>query len=106
MRKDLIPEMIEFNAMSKPEQIETLCAVHECSEKIRKIHRDQYVNRRWNPHPPERFVNWWKELGWLQTEKKSERGWSISDEPIDAARAFNCEAVREVYKEAKEIGAA
>lgn len=101
MRKDLEVPMDEFNRMSKKEQIESLCDYHECNPKQRKIHREQYVDRKWNPHPPHRFETWWSTTGALETEKKTERTWL----GIDAVRAFNCEAVREVYREAKEVGA-
>jgi hypothetical protein len=94
--------MEEFNQMTKDEQIAALCAFHECKPKVAKIHRDQYVFRKWNPHPPQRFVDWWGTDGVAQTEKRTDRAWSA----IDAERAFNCEAVREVYREAKEIGIA
>lgn len=102
MRKDLAPDQEEFNRMDKTEQIDALCSVHECNEKKRKIHFKQYVHGQWNPHPPSRFIQWWKSGGVQATEKKTNRGW----ESIDAIRAFNCEAVREVYRETKSIGAA
>ena len=100
MRKDLIPTMAEFNAMDSKEQIATLCAVHECSEKIRKIHREQYVNRRWNPHPPQRFIAWWAGDGPEHSYRNTGRAW----DGVSAVVAFNCEAVREVYREAKSYG--
>lgn len=100
MRLDLACDQSEFNAMSPKEQIDVLCDVHECQEKTRKIHFDLYVNKRWNPHPPSRFVQWWRSAGARYTEKKTGRGWS----DIDEVRAFNCEAVRESYSEAKQVG--
>jgi hypothetical protein len=100
MRKDLEVPMDEFNRMSKQDQIESLCDYHECSSKKRKMHKEQYVHERWNPHPPKKFCDWWNSVGALDTEKKINRTWL----GVDANRAFNCEAVREVYREGKEIG--
>lgn len=100
MRPDLEVPMDEFNRMSRKDQISALCDYHECSAKQRKIHKDQYVHNSWNPHPPTRFVNWWGRSGALDTEKFTGRTWL----GIDAIRAFNCEAVREVYRESKEVG--
>ncbi len=97
MRPDLIPTQEEFNAMDKSVQIDTLCTVHECKEKKKKIHHKQYVFEKWNPHPPQRFLRWWNKDGIAQTENATGREWKI-----DAIRAFNCEAVREVYTQAKE----
>jgi hypothetical protein len=90
-----------FNSMSKDEQIAALCNYHECSKKIRAVHRDQFVLRQWNPHPPQRFVAWWSKTGALDTEKATDRSWL----GIDAERAFNCEAVRQVYRQMKELAA-
>jgi hypothetical protein len=67
---------------------------------FRKIHKTQYIDRQLNPHPPQRFVNWWGATGIEATEKKTDRAWG----DIDAVRAFNCEAVRETYREAKQFG--
>ncbi len=100
MRLDLIPSQQEFNAMEKTEQIDALCSVHECNEKKRKIHFKQYIHGKWNPHLPSRFERWWIGEGVQATEKATNRAW----EGINAVRAFNCEAAREVYREAKQIG--
>ena len=102
MRKDLIPSMEKFNAMTRSEQIDVLCAVYECPLNIRKIHFQQYVNRRWNPHPPQRFLKWWAGSGVLFTEKRTCHAWAL----VGAVDAFNCEVVREAYREAKQLGLA
>ena len=95
--------MDEFNEMSKSEQINALCDFHECNEKKRKIHFRQYVHKRWNPHPPRRFVQWWeKDGGAIFTEQKTGRRWA----GVETRVAFNCEAVREAYREAKQVGLA
>jgi hypothetical protein len=100
MRPELEMDMEEFNALDKAGQIKALCAFHECNEKQRKIHYAQYVNRRWNPHPPQRFVRWWNGDGPLYTEKKTGRAWL----GVEPRIAFNCEAVREAYHEVKSLG--
>lgn len=82
------------------DQISDLCEQAGCSEKIQKIHKAQYVDRRWNPHPPQTFCDWWFSVGGKQTEKRTGRAWV----GIDAIRAFNCEAVRETYRESKKFG--
>jgi hypothetical protein len=94
--------MDEFKNLTRKEQIAALCEYHECKPKIAKIHHDQYVNRRWNPHPPRRFVQWWIKDGAKQTEGETGRAWV----GIDPERAFNCEAAREVYGQAKSLGLA
>lgn len=82
------------------DEISDLCDQKGCNDKIRRIHTVQYVDRRWNPHPPQRFVNWWGSGGLKETEKQTNRSWG----DIDAVRAFNTEAVRQIYQEAKEFG--
>jgi hypothetical protein len=82
------------------DEINDHCNHSGCSDKIQKIHHAQYVDRHWNPHPPMNFVNWWGSTGAAATEKQTNRAWA----DIDAVRAFNCEAVREVYREAKSFG--
>ena len=100
MRLDLKPTQQEFNDMSKEEQIDSLCSVYECKEKKRKLHYQQYVHRQWKPHPPQRFMAWWASDGVHFSEKKTNRGWG----GVPATVAFNCEAVREAYTEAKNLG--
>lgn len=102
MRPDLEIPMNEFNRMNLKDQINALCDYHECDKKLRQLHVEQYTQRRWNPHPPRRFIKWWATDGVHMTEKKTDRAWT----GIDAVRAFNCEAVREVYREAKEVALA
>jgi hypothetical protein len=82
------------------DEISDLCDQHGCNDKIHKVHTAQYVDRGWNPHPPQHFANWWGSVGKEMTEKKSENSW----QDIDSIRAFNCETVREVYREAKQFG--
>jgi hypothetical protein len=92
---------LEENVQTRQQTTDTitdLCEQAGCSEKIAKIHLRQYGHSRWNPHPPQAFINWWGNGGIEATENKTGRGWRA----IDAARAFNCEAVRETYSEAKE----
>jgi hypothetical protein len=84
------------------EEISDLCEQHGCNRKTKKVHLSQYADRQWNPHPPQHFINWWGSVGIEKTEKRTKNAWR----DIDAIRAFNCEAVRETYREAKQIGAA
>ena len=84
------------------DQISDLCDQAGCNDKIRTLHKAQFVDRRWNPHPTQKFVNWWGRIGWQATEKRSGRAW----EGINAIRAFNCEAAREAYLEARQAGVA
>ncbi len=76
------------------DEINDLCDQAGCNEKIRKIHSAQYVDRRWNPHPPRAFLSWWNQDGPKLTVAATGTAW----EDIDAVRAFNCEAVRQVYQ--------
>ena len=82
------------------DEISDLCEQAGCNPKIRKVHREQYVHKRWNPHPPNRFVDWWNSGGWRATEEKTNRSWV----GVEARIAFNCEAAREVYRELKTVG--
>jgi hypothetical protein len=76
------------------DQISDLCDQAGCSEKIRKIHAAQFVDRRWNPHPPQSFVAWWA--------NRPEH----ADSGVDASRAFNSQNFRDQFMEAKSVGAA
>jgi hypothetical protein len=89
-----------FNAMSKEGQIKALCDYHECPPKQRAVHHTQYCLKQWNPHPPEQFEKWWPHFGVLQTEWATERKWA----GVPTETAFNCEAVRIVYREGKADG--
>ena len=102
MDESAIVSMEVFNGMSREDQITALCDYHECNKKKRVLHREQYVIKRWNPHPPTRFVDWWRGAGVKQTEGETDRAW-LGVKPVVA---FNCEAVREVYSQAKSLGIA
>jgi hypothetical protein len=82
------------------DKISDLCDQAGCGDSIRKLHKSQFVDKRWNPHPSPTFVNWWNSMGAKATENRSGRTWI----GIDATRAFNCEAARETYSEAKQMG--
>lgn len=84
------------------QRIDELCERAGCSEKIRKVHFQQYVHRRWNPHPPQKFLDWWNRDGAVFTENKSHRAWY----GVKPVVAYNCEAVREAYREARQLGLA
>lgn len=73
-------------------RISDLCDEHDCSDKIRKIHHDQYVNKRWLPHPPAAFVEWWKQ----RLEYK------VSE--VQPTPAWNCQWVQDEYMEAMGQG--
>ncbi len=76
------------------EEISDMCDQAGCNDKIRKIHLSQYADRRWNPHPPRAFLSWWNQDGPKLARDATDRYF----DDIDAVRAFNCEAVRQVYK--------
>jgi hypothetical protein len=47
--------------MTRKQRIETitrLCNQAGCSEKLKKIHFEQFVDRDVHPHPPESFIAW------------------------------------------------
>lgn len=73
-------------------QIDGLCDQAGCNDKIRELHRAQFVDRRWNPHPPQKFDLWWRTQPDCQ--------W------IDWVRAYNTHRYIEKYMEAKSVGAA
>src|SRR5215471_10531412 len=78
MREDLQPTQAEFSAMSPTEQISALCDVHECKDKVRRVHLRQYTQERWNPHPPRRFLHWWNLVGPSDMKYATGRLWEIS----------------------------
>ncbi len=74
-------------------EIEELCEQAGCKEKIRQVHSKQYVDKRWNPHPPRAFLSWWNQDGPRLTKAATGRDWAL----IDAVRAYNSESALEVY---------
>lgn len=71
------------------DQILDLCSAHNCSEKVRKIHFAQFVDRGWHPHPPQEFYDWWKKH---------------RDNVIRTVIAFNTQIYYVEYLEAKQHG--
>jgi hypothetical protein len=43
----------------KAAKITRLCDKAGCSDKLRKVHFAQFVERGWHPHPPQTFFDWW-----------------------------------------------
>ncbi len=76
------------------EEIEDLCEQSGCKEKVKQVHSKQYVDKRWNPHPPRAFLSWWNQDG----PKLTVAATGLAYEDIDAVRAYNCESVRQVYR--------
>jgi hypothetical protein len=75
-----------------PEEIiAKLCDLAECSEHIRQVHCQQYISRRWNPHPSQAFKEWWARHPHAQ-------------ENIDVGRAFNCQQYRQEFLESRRFG--
>lgn len=77
--------------MSKEQRardVDEMCDNAGCSDKIRKIHYEQYVKRQWHPHPPKEFCDWWG-------------GQYESRQGIEAKRAYNCEVFRQRYLDEK-----
>jgi len=62
------------------------CEEAGCKPKVAALHRDQYVNRRWDPHPPQDFVRWWH---------------SQPESRLKAVIAYNCAEVRKRWEESK-----
>jgi hypothetical protein len=45
----------------KAEQlIADLCRAAGCNEEQRLLHNEQFLKRRWHPHPPSLFRTWWQ----------------------------------------------
>lgn len=94
-----------LHSLPDKEHIAELCSIAGCSEKKQKIHAQQFLHRRWNPHPSERFVRWWMNRGVLSTEEATDCAWAAPRAnseskrlyPIPSVKAYNCERVREVY---------
>ncbi len=75
-------------------EIEELCEQAGCKEKVKQVHSKQYVDKRWNPHPPRAFLSWWNKDGPQLMKVTTGRAW----DDIDAIRAFNCGVVRGQFK--------
>jgi len=96
----------------KIEEIDNLCRLHGCSEKIAKIHRAQFVDRGWMAHPPKAFCDWWEPTSfnsntgasvgghkeawrkWVKPETKESRYYGIK-----SAQAYNTYGYREEFHE-------
>jgi len=87
-----------LHSLSPREEIEERCSMAGCDEKRVKAHRALFLKKRWNPHPSDRFARWWTNRGCSDTEQATGRAWSTERGPTDAAKAYNCEAVRECYR--------
>lgn len=76
-------------------EITRLCDQHGCSEKIRKIHFEQFTRTHpWHPHPTKDFSDWWSTHP------------DFLHAGIDAKRAFNCQSYVNQFFDARQIGAA
>jgi len=80
--------------LEKAKRIKIMCDKCGCSQKIREIHFNQFVNKHWNPHASIRFKNWWHSQPEFQ------------DAGIQAVIAQNVDRIWEAYLEAKQIGIA
>jgi len=72
------------------EKIGQLCKVAGCSDKLRAIHFEQFVNLAWHPHPPQTFLAWW-----------CQHPESIEHPPIVA---FNCARYYDEFCEVRGFG--
>ena len=80
--------------------IKILCDKCGCSEKLRVVHFDQFVNHEWQPHASLRFKTWWfKQDEFKASQDKEGIG-------IKPAIAQNVARIWQAYLEAKEIGTA
>jgi len=84
-----------LQGLSREAQIAAMCEEAQCSDKIKKVHEQQFLRRHWNPHPSERFQRWWMNRGKEDSQRATGSAWS----DIDSVRAYNCERVREVWRE-------
>jgi hypothetical protein len=73
------------------DEITDLCEQAGCNDKRQKIHAHQYVDKRWNPHPPQDFVLWF-------THHPDQRR-----QGIDMARAFNTDRYRIQWYVARQL---
>lgn len=79
----------------REEKVTRLCDEHGCSPKKRKVHFDQFVDRNWHPHPPQRFLKWFAG----HADKKE-------SPDLNPVVAFNCASYYDSYCEAKETAQA
>jgi hypothetical protein len=45
------------------DQIARLCKEAGCSDSIATLHRNQFIKKKWHPHPQKSFVQWWEPWG-------------------------------------------
>lgn len=65
----------------REDHISDLCAFHNCNEKTRKLHLQQFVGGGphpggWHPHPMSDFKKWWEPSGYAPN------GASVGGHPI------------------------
>jgi hypothetical protein len=83
---------------SRARAITKLCDKSGCAESKRKLHFEQFVDRSFNPHPPNAFIQWW----YRHPDARSEGPEDMRGP--DAVRAYNCVRYRNEYLDAKELG--
>ena len=91
-----------MNTADKISKIKRLCSATGCSDKIRKIHYDQFVNRSWHPHPPQRWEKWIHKHSVFQDMTYQHR----TSEHEASVKLFNCATYYDQYCEQKEVGLA
>jgi hypothetical protein len=102
--EEQIEEARQLAILPKEGQIAALCEAAGCSTTIKRSHEQAYTRHGWNPHPSERFKRWWMGQGYVATEKATGDAWSTTAEdgkhwPVNYITAYNCEAVREVWRD-------
>src|SRR5262245_34293525 len=76
-------------------QAAALCDEAGCNDKVRAVHIKGYTSGHWNSHPSERFKRWWMNQGQDRCEKETGSAWK----GVPTVQAYNCERVREVWRE-------
>jgi hypothetical protein len=103
------------------DQIAKLCKEAGCDEQTSKLHRDQFIKKRWHPHPRKSFVQWWEPWGFDKTtgasiggHEEAYRRWARPEPDgsyahgwygITTVNAWNAKEYFEQYKEWLNLGA-
>src|SRR5262249_1643472 len=88
-----------MNREERAAKIGRLCKSSGCSDKLRKIHFEQFVDRQWHPHPPAVFLEWWKRHPDCRSQ-----GYEDTRTKNNAIVAFNAQCFYDQFCEARVHG--
>ena len=80
------------------------CDPHNCSEKVREIYLAQFVEREWNPHPPQTFLKWYAfQSGRGKLSSEAEEFFGHKGEVIEYSNPVTAFNTAHVYEEWQKV---